>query len=187
MAGILVELVDTAGLRESQDAVERIGVERARLAAQEADAVLYVFDAAAGWTVEDASALARLDGKPRLIVANKADTVTSRPVLPAGALSLVGVAPEAGQTLRSLLSGTLASCVQTDATSEVLSSVRQRDLVERARLEATGAIEALSRGESPEYAATHLDAAIAALADVVGETTTEDVLGRIFSSFCIGK
>jgi tRNA modification GTPase len=71
--------------------------------------------------------------------------------------------------------------------SEVLSSLRQRDLVARARQAAGEAVDALSRGESPEYAATHLDAALDALADLAGETTPEDVLERIFSTFCIGK
>jgi tRNA modification GTPase len=59
--------------------------------------------------------------------------------------------------------------------------------VDRARSAAADAIEALQRGDSPEYAATHVDAALAALADVFGETTSQDVLDRIFSTFCIGK
>jgi tRNA modification GTPase len=75
----------------------------------------------------------------------------------------------------------------SDAASEVLASVRQRDLVARAATHAGEAIDALGRGVSPEYAATHVDAALAALADVLGETTSEDVLERIFSTFCIGK
>jgi tRNA modification GTPase len=86
-----------------------------------------------------------------------------------------------------LLERTVAADVTSDSVSEVLGSLRQRDLVDRARSAAADAIEALQRGDSPEYAATHVDAALAALADVFGETTSQDVLDRIFSTFCIGK
>jgi tRNA modification GTPase len=151
--------------------------------------VLYVFDAEVGWTPEDAAALARFDGAPALVIANKIDRLSGRPLdgAPPGATPLSGIAPEAGQTLRALLEERLARHVTTDAASEVLASVRQRDLVERARAAADQTLAALARGESPEYAATHLDAALDALADLTGETTAEDVLRQIFATFCIGK
>jgi tRNA modification GTPase len=187
--GIPVELVDTAGLRETEDTVERIGVLRAWEAGEASDLVLYVFDAAVGWSQEDAAALARFDGAPALIIANKIDRLSGRPLAgaPPGATPLSAISPEAGKKLHELLEERLARDVSTDAASEVLASVRQRDLVERARAAAAETLTALSRGESPEYAATHLDAAIDALADVAGETTAEDVLRRIFATFCIGK
>jgi tRNA modification GTPase len=77
--------------------------------------------------------------------------------------------------------------VSSDCASEIIGSLRQRDLVERARSAVSDAIDALARGDSPEFAATHVDTALAALADVFGETTSDDVLARIFSTFCIGK
>lgn len=190
--GIPVELVDTAGLRDARDEVERIGIERARGEGEKAAAVLYVFDASIGWTPEDREAVASLDGKPVAIVANKIDRLGgvagARPDGPAGdVLSLCGLAPDAGAKLLDLLERTVASGVTSDSASEVLGSVRQRDLVERARAAACEALDALERGVSPEYAATHVDSALAALADVFGETTSEEVLERIFSTFCIGK
>jgi tRNA modification GTPase len=187
--GIPVELVDTAGLRETEDTVESIGVRRAWEAAEASDMVLYVFDAAVGWTPEDAAALGRLDGAPALVIANKIDKVSGSPLAgaPPGATPLSGISPEAGHRLHELLEERIARDVSTDAASEVLASLRQRDLVERARAAATETLAALARGESPEYAATHLDAALAALADLAGETTAEDVLRQIFATFCIGK
>jgi tRNA modification GTPase len=207
--GIPVELVDTAGLRDTDDRIERIGVERARDEGQRAAAILYVFDAAAGWIEEDRAAVEGLDGKPVAFVANKIDLLGVCPSNLSGgpcgppnprdgspartangpprALALRGLASDAGAKLRALLEQTIASAVTSDSASEVLGSVRQRDLVERARRATDEALGALGRGVSPEYAATHVDSALAALADVFGETTSEDVLARIFSTFCIGK
>jgi tRNA modification GTPase len=188
--GVPVELVDTAGLRETQVTVEKIGVERAREAGLGSDAVLYVFDAGAGWSGEDAAAVASLDGRPVAVIANKTDTL-SKPLsgsgAPAGAHPLSGVAPCAGEALGQILADTVARDVSTDSSSETLSSLRQRDLVERSRAATADALASLRRRDSPEYAATHLDAALDALADIAGETTSEDVLRAIFSTFCIGK
>jgi tRNA modification GTPase len=206
--GIPVELVDTAGLRETQEEVERIGVARARDEGERAAAVLYIYDASEGWAAEDRNALAALDGKPVAIVANKIDRIRElsrgqipkgsapaavlsgdRPSAPAAvhSLAICGLRPDAGAKLRDLLERTVASDLASDSASEVLGSVRQRDLVVRAATAAGAALAALARGDSPEYAATHVDSALAALADVFGETTSEDVLQRIFSTFCIGK
>ncbi|HEY3172697.1 MAG TPA: tRNA uridine-5-carboxymethylaminomethyl(34) synthesis GTPase MnmE [Thermoanaerobaculia bacterium] len=196
--GIPVELVDTAGLRETDDHVEKLGVERAREEGEKAAAVLYVFDAAVGWSEGDGAALVALDGKPVAVVANKIDRLDAAqrsgcgarfaPVAsPLPVLALCGLAPEAGGSLRALLEQTIAADVPSESDSEVLASLRQLDLVERARAAAADALAALERGVSPEYAATHVDSALAALADVFGETTSEDVLQRIFSTFCIGK
>lgn len=185
--GVPVELVDTAGLRDTDDRVERIGVARARGEGERAAAVLYVFDASEGLSEEDRSALAALDGKPVAVVANKVDRLAGGAEIPDAALALCGLAPDAGTRLHALLERTVAADLTSDSASEVLASLRQRDLVDRARSAAAAAIDALERGESPEYAATHVDAALAALADVFGETTSEDVLDRIFSTFCIGK
>lgn len=184
--GIPVTVVDTAGLRETEDPVEKIGVARAREEAERADAALYVFDASTGFSAEDAEALSQLAGKPRVLVANKADRPAASP-LPAGAAALCGLAPEAGEALRGLLAEAIAADIRTEETSEVLSSIRQRDLVERARRGAEQTLAALAKGLSPEYAVTHCHEALDALADLTGETTAEDVLAQLFSSFCIGK
>jgi len=192
VCGVPVELVDTAGLRETDDRVERIGVERAREEGERAAAVLYVYDASEGWTDGDRAAVAAFEGRPVAVVANKIDRLggagpPAEGSLPLAALAVCGLAAEAGATLRSLLARTIAAGVTSDAASEALASVRQRDLVERARAAADQALDALDGGISPEYAAVHVDSALAALADVFGETTSEEVLQRIFSSFCIGK
>jgi len=122
-------------------------------------------------------------------VANKADrfSTAARPPLPEGAVLLCGIAADAGASVRSLLTQAVTAGVATDGSSEMLGSLRQTDLVGRAHAAAADALRALERGVSPEYAATHCHAALDALADLVGETTSEDVLTSLFSTFCIGK
>ncbi len=184
--GIPVTVVDTAGLRDSEDPVEKIGVARAREEADRADAVLYVFDAEAGFDAADAAALAALPVKPRVLVANKSDRAPAAPV-PEGARRLCGLEETAGRRLSEILGAAIASDVRTDETAEVLGSLRQRELVDRARAGAEETLAALARGDSPEYAVTHCHAALDALSDLTGETTSDDVLDRIFSTFCVGK
>ena len=186
IGGVPVTLVDTAGLRESADLVERIGVERAREEGERADAVLYVYDASVGFSAEDAAMLAGLDGKPQILVANKSDRAAQGPPRE-GSVRLCGLAPDAGETLRSLLSESIAAGLSTEESSEILGSLRQRDLVERARQAAAATLAALAAGLSPEYAATHCHEALDALADLTGETTSDEVLARVFATFCIGK
>jgi tRNA modification GTPase len=189
LAGIPVTVVDTAGLRETADVVERIGVERAREEAEKADVILYVLDAGRGEPPDDLEALDAGRDRPVLRVANKIDQATPAQVAAAGpqALPLCGLAPDAGLRLREALAEEISARVDTESSSEVLASLRQRDLAERARAAAGRALDSLARGESPEYAASHVGDALDALADFFGETTSEDILQRIFSTFCIGK
>jgi tRNA modification GTPase len=188
LQGVPVTLVDTAGLRHTRDIVESIGVARAREEAARADAIVYVFDAAQGLDAEDERELAGARTALCILVANKADRRSSNaPPLPAGAKLLCGLRPDVGLTLREILSEAIASGISTDATSEVLGSIRQRDLVLRAGCAAESAIQALDEGASPEYAAAHCAEALDALADLTGETTSEEILARVFETFCIGK
>jgi tRNA modification GTPase len=186
--GIPVTVVDTAGLRESQEPVEKIGVARAREEAARADAILYVFDGADAFSEDDRHALSGIPGTPRIFVANKSDRGTARGGSPPEeAVPFCGLDPDAGPKLSALIADLIARDIRTEETSEVLGSLRQRDLVERAREAVERTLAALADGHSPEYAVTHCHAALDALADLVGETTSEDVLARLFSTFCIGK
>ncbi|MDQ2871110.1 MAG: tRNA uridine-5-carboxymethylaminomethyl(34) synthesis GTPase MnmE [Acidobacteriota bacterium] len=195
--GIPVELVDTAGLRATEDPIERLGVDRARAAGEAADAILYVVDSVAGWSGEDENAIADLPPDRRLVIANKVDGVASDrraagDVLPPSAmagpaLALNGLASGAGEILRSAIAGLLEAGVPPETGSEMLGSARQQSAVDRAGAAASAALAALARGESPEYPVSHVHEALDALAELTGETTPEDVLTEIFATFCIGK
>lgn len=192
--GVPVSIVDTAGLRATDDPVERIGVGRARAAGVSADAVLYVFDASSGWTAEDGREVAALDPERLLLVANKIDRLApeSGATGPPSAAALrffaiCGIAADAGERLSAELAGFWNAGPPAESHSAILGSARQRDAVRRALSSAEAAQVSLAGGESPEYGAAHVHDALDALADLVGETTADDVLNRIFSTFCIGK
>jgi tRNA modification GTPase len=188
VGGVPVTLVDTAGLRATGDVVESIGVERAREEARRADVVVYVFDASDGFGDGGEEILAQASGASRILVANKADRLSAAaPPMPSGVTLLCGIAPDAGEEVRRLIAEAVGAGVSTDESSEMLGSLRQADLVGRAKTEAAEALAALESATSPEYAATHCHAALDALADLVGETTADDVLASLFSTFCVGK
>lgn len=197
VGGVPVELVDTAGLRATEDPIESLGVDRAREAGESAGAVLYVVDAVAGWSGEDESAIASLPAERRLVIANKIDglppdrravgDVLPPCALTGPALALSGLSSDAGEILRSAITALLEAGLPPDTGSEMLGSARQQSAVDRARAAAAEALAALGRGESPEYPVSHVHDALDALAELTGETTPEDVLSEIFATFCIGK
>lgn len=193
LSGIPARLTDTAGLRAATDEVERIGIESARRALSNADVVMFLLDAAAPATDED-EVLARevlALGVPAVLVLNKID-LNSEPRLPSwvdafaavvrvSALRSTGL-KELEDALHRLLLGD-AGTISPD--QGVITRVHQRDSLRRA-------ITALERmlenyGASPEFLSIDLRDSLDALGEITGETTPEDILNRIFSSFCIGK
>jgi tRNA modification GTPase len=188
--GMPLTLVDTAGLRDSGDAIEREGVRRAREAIAKAELALFLVDDRAGATADDRRLLADLPAGPRIVVVhNKCD--------------LSGGAPERfeheGQThLRisavsgagmDLLRATLRDCAGLHAGGEGLFSARSRhlDALRRALAAASDAQARLLEGANAELAAEELRLAQQALGEITGAVSADDLLGRIFSAFCIGK
>jgi tRNA modification GTPase len=179
--GVPLVLVDTAGLRPSRDEVERLGIERTLKEVGEADLVLAVFDAAAGdfeLPTEPPAAAARID------VYNKID-LTPGFVQPPGANRAVAVSAKSGQGMDMLRRAILAAAGWTSHAESVFLA-RERHL--RA-LQATAAhlAAAAARAQQWELFAEELRLAHQALAGVTGEYTADDLLGEIFSRFCIGK
>ncbi|HQK76466.1 MAG TPA: 50S ribosome-binding GTPase, partial [Candidatus Hydrogenedentes bacterium] len=190
--GIPVRLSDTAGLRHSDDEVERIGVDIARTALSAADAVLFVVEATDPITPEDEALAADLHALdvPVFLVVNKTD------LNPAPALGRWGdgfaatclVSAQSGNGLHELeaaLAKQLLGGVTMNPSDVLLNRVHQRDSLRRAHQALTHLLAAF--GASPEFLSIDLRDALAALGEITGETTAEDVLERIFASFCIGK
>ena len=208
VGGTLLRLSDTAGLRDTADAVERLGVERSRRAASEAELLFVVFDSAATWTAEDTAALrlAASMGCPWVVVWNKTDLPgsapppdfarlsadaagTETPPRPGAAPEVVPLSAKTGAGLAELdaVVGRLFPSGETDAAGSLLTDARQEDAARRA-WEAVGRAEAaLSSGMTPDAVLTDVEAALDAVGELTGRTAKEEIVSRIFERFCVGK
>ncbi|MFQ5736186.1 MAG: tRNA uridine-5-carboxymethylaminomethyl(34) synthesis GTPase MnmE [Thermodesulfobacteriota bacterium] len=198
--GIPVRLMDTAGLRETSDVVESIGVRSARNRIEDAGLILFVVDASAPETFgEDLAELRGVEGRPVVVVANKSDLVEGEPSAKAFFegytvchTSAVGPdGPDGPFGIEELKDEVAARIVGSPAgdvpPGELVASVRHRDSLERCLEGVERARRATAAGVEKEFIATDIRWAIDRLGEITGETTTEDILERIFSTFCIGK
>jgi tRNA modification GTPase len=192
--GLRLELVDTAGVRETGDEVESEGVWRARRAWATADLVLLVLDASRPLEDVDLELIRETTDTPRIVVANKSDLA---PAWPASELSVASeaVSSKTGGGLdrlraeiRALLEGSITTTPPRDTAA--VTNVRHAALLERARGALRNALQAVESPDGPvaeEFVLTDLHDARTALEEVTGKRSSEDVLRHIFSRFCIGK
>jgi tRNA modification GTPase len=188
--GIPLHVIDTAGLRETSDAVEQIGVERAWQAIDEADLVLLVIDDPSGYSDADQSILDRLpQGPQRLLVFNKCDLSGREPVVfkhsHGQAVRISARKPAGLELLHEQLTAMLD--MQGDHEGEFIARRRHLAALERARTHVDQARYQLGEMKAGELAAEELRQAQEDLNEITGEFSSDDLLGRIFSSFCIGK
>lgn len=187
--GIPVVFVDTAGLREATDAVELEGVRRSREMMERADLVLHVLDGSEPLGPQDALCLQEITGPKVIRVLNKAD-LPSRLLLPAGVQPAIPVSSLTGQGIERLKdeirSLVWAGNVQSEML-EVMINSRHQDALRRGLSSLVAAAETLRTNGTLEIAAMDLRIATGAIGEIVGKTSTEDLLDSIFSQFCIGK
>ena len=187
---IPVALIDTAGVRETVDTVEKIGVERTRQAINDADLVVVILDASNKLTDEDREVLAVTANAPRVIALNKTDLNANFDfsLLQTGA-KIVAISAKTGLGLAELQNQIVAPFAPTDFESSgfLISDARHHDLLKRAQTEIENSLPLLEAGMSEEFILVGLHNALRFLGDITGETTSEDVLTRIFETFCIGK
>jgi tRNA modification GTPase len=208
LGGVAVHLVDTAGLTATDDPIERIGVQRSRSAAREADLLLLVLDASAGVmradrdVAEELRALRVGDGldedrslipTPVIVVANKADLPSAlgageaEGLWPGAPVILVSCVTHAGlETLAETVGGPALGGELHPADAAV-SSARHQDALRRAGEHLRAAQQTLGDKLPLDFVSIDLRAALAALGEITGETATDDLLDRIFAEFCIGK
>jgi tRNA modification GTPase len=183
--GFPFRLVDTAGLRESADRVERLGIEVSRRYLAAADIVVLCVEA--GRELDDEERAFAAEFRERLItVRTKSDLSQGSAEGPGSQVS--AVTGEGLAELRSALARVAFSTLAQQGDVEpVVTRERHRAALERARAEVERFAEARRGGIEAAVAATHLRVAVTALEDVIGLVTTDDVLDRVFSSFCVGK
>lgn len=192
LAGIPLRLVDTAGIRSTEDPVEQEGVRRARIKVDSADLVLLVVDGSSSLTEDDLLALDFCRGRDVLVVMNKSDLGSlPTPDILEG-FSVVRVSARDGNGLDELTSSIQARFSGGGNTTDVretavITDRRHRQALLHARESLSRFRQLLTKGVSPEFGAVELREALDAVGEITGETTPDDILDRIFTKFCIGK
>ncbi len=190
LRGIPVVLVDTAGIREAKDPVEKLGVKRSVRKIEEADVVLFVLDGSVGVSEEDMSIYEKVKDRETIVVINKIDLgEVSLPLEIFEGHSIIKVSALTGHGLKDLEEEILkkaGALAQEGLTIYV--SVRHEELLKKAKEILKGFKRTYGKEDiSPEIAMLDIREAADHLGEIVGYITTEEVLGSIFSRFCIGK
>ena len=196
---IPISLIDTAGLRETTDTVESIGVERSRAVMTDADLVVVMLDAGESITDEDVQILDSVRELNFIIALNKIDKTPSKDIdrliasdkSPLSHLreKIVPVSAKTGDGLDDLKSAIVMPFVDTNISTSgfLITDARHHDLLLRTRDEIESSLAQMDEKLSEEILLIGLHNALRYLGEITGETTTEDMLTRIFSTFCIGK
>jgi tRNA modification GTPase len=200
VGGIPVQVLDTAGIRHSEDQVEKIGIERSRTVAKSADLVLLTIDAEAGWTQSDQEIYQQVQERPLILILNKIDQVSENELesklqqvqskLNREELLIVKTAAALNKGIPSLETAILTTINTGNVQAsnlEIAINQRQAAAITRAKI-ALDQMKTTIENELPlDFWTIDLREAIQALGEVTGEEVTESVLDRIFSRFCIGK
>jgi len=194
IGGVLLRLIDTAGLRKIDDPLEKLGVDRTIAALREAKLVIFVLDGSEPLRDEDYEALRSVPpGVPRITVANKSDLQS---VLCAKELSKLD--PETKYCRVSALTGegldTLCAAISelfpelsSPPSGEIITSVRQAEAIARAKVSIGLAIISIHEATTPDAILTDIEAALSSIGEITGKTMRDDVVTRIFERFCVGK
>lgn len=191
--GIALKIVDTAGIRETEDLVEKIGVEKSKALLMEADLVLVVLDAALGIDAADEEILqmVKQSGKKYLVLLNKIDVAKEKEnkvlvehdhILEISAKEEIGL-DQLERTIKNLL---LAGQIAPNS-EKLVTRYRHYEALQRAERHVKETLSALKRNMPADFLSIDLKAAWEALGEITGSTVSEDILDRIFADFCIGK
>jgi tRNA modification GTPase len=191
LRGVPVKLTDTAGIRKARGTVERAGIARSRKCLSRSDLVLHLFDGSRSFSIEDRRLFTLCEGLKVIQVTNKAD-LPQRLRIPAEcqkARSVV-VSVKTGdglEELKDLIESTVFSMRFTSSDFDLVVNERQADALQRAFNSLTTCTDELRDGAACEIVSQQMRVGLNAIGEIVGSTTTEDILDRIFSSFCVGK
>lgn len=192
VGGIPIRVLDTAGIREASNQVEKLGIERSRSAAQSADLVIFTIDAQQGWTVADEKLYHHIHHRPLILVINKSDLLEAK-----NSLNIPEVEWPPVYTAAALnrgiedLENTILQAIQGDRlqASDVEITINQRQAAALTRTRAAlEQVQTTITNQLPlDFWTIDLRTAVQALGEVTGEAITESMLDEIFSRFCIGK
>lgn len=184
-----LRLTDTAGIRETEDAIEAMGVERSKSAVENADLVIFVCDGSQPLTDEDRAVIdVCLDAKNAVALINKSDLGSRIQPSDLPFMQIIPICAKTGEgldLLADVVDEMFASDTPFDGT--VLTNPRQFDAIRRSYEAMLSALQGLKLGQTPDAVLTDVEASMEAMGEVTGATVREDITGRIFERFCVGK
>ena len=187
--GIPFVLVDTAGIIESKDLVESLGIERSRRAIDQASLVVFVIDTSESLTDTDRKIFRLVEGKTVLAAANKSDLSSEAdlselrwPIVHTSAISGEGI-----ERLENLMAELALGGTITPSDSLLVGNMRHKEALERAEAHLAAALKSVEGNMPEDFVTIDLKMALDALGEITGESVTEELLNMIFSRFCIGK
>ncbi|MCL2366412.1 MAG: tRNA uridine-5-carboxymethylaminomethyl(34) synthesis GTPase MnmE [Oscillospiraceae bacterium] len=190
--GVLLRLIDTAGLRQTDDVVEKLGVERTQLALSDAGLIILVFDGSEPLRDEDHQALDSIpEGIAKIAVINKSDlnAQLDADVLKQLGLDCIHISAKTGVGL-DMLDQQIKKIfpeLGTPVSGEIITNARQADAIMRSTDCTMAAIDSISSSVTPDAVVTDIEAALSAIGEITGKTMREDIISRIFERFCVGK
>ena len=185
---LLLRLTDTAGIRDTEDSVERLGVERSRAAMQRAELVIDVLDGSTAPNTEDLALLRETEKSPKAVLVLSKSDLGSVVAPPETALPVVVLSSRTGEGLEELENVIRALFPLPEVPAgEILTNARQAEAVSRALESIRAALAAMESGCTPDIVLTESETAMAALGELSGRNLREDVTNRIFNRFCVGK
>ena len=183
--GVPLKIIDTAGIRNSDNPVEKIGIERARDCAARAELILALFDGSREISAEDLEILKLIDGRSAIILLTKADL--PRAIDTARFENFIAISVKTGAGVEEFLDAIAEKVGSVNAEMNFVRDEREADLLRRAVENLEEARVTLSKNIGIDFVAIDLRAALELLSEITGESVTEDVINEIFSKFCIGK
>jgi tRNA modification GTPase len=189
LQGIPVSLTDTAGFREAGDKIEAIGIERTRRAMADADLLVLVIDGSCSLQEEDQQILEAAREHPFVVAINKTDLPQATDGNNLNGAQVVHVSALTDEGIPQLTAAILEPFSSLDSASVglLITDSRHHDLLIRAKSSLAAASRSMDQGAGEEIVVADLHNALRFLGAITGETTSEQILGEIFSTFCIGK
>lgn len=191
LGNVTLRLSDTAGLRETSDVIEQMGVKIAEQRLQDADLILAVFDTTRPLDQDDLRMLEQLPEKPVIAIVNKSDQLSQLDIgmLQSRFERIICMAAKDGSGLEELQKAVEERFYQADVTPElgIVANARQKQCLEMAKIQLVQALDALNAGELLDAVTVLLEEAADALLTLSGERVSEAVVNDVFSRFCVGK
>lgn len=191
---IPIRLTDTAGIRETEDTIEKIGIEKSKQSFNEADLIIFVMDSSRDISEEDRTIMQYIGDRKAIVLINKIDLgkiwnqeeitelLPNSVILETSMLEKTGIEKIEEQILNLVYSGKVK---QND--SLLVTSVRHKELLERSKEFLRDALTMIRANEAMDFIEVDIKSAFETLGEIIGETVSDDIINEVFSRFCLGK